>query len=300
MKIIEPKAELIIQQDGLEGLYKQIEYCGRTCYKSSDKIAEGTAKPFVDRMIVSKHTAMLEHGTVYLKMPIQGILSQIEDHAEDYCKNKYSKVNCRLIKESEDDVIGIGYAFITTNLRVLIENNWLDDLQYICAPTEFHEKRYTFRLTTSIGITRELNRHRVNSIAEQSTRYCNYAKDKFGNEITFVKPHWLDSDKLIDSEAYDNAYEIFASACEEAEGYYMMLIENGFVQQQARELLPLCTASEICHTAFASDWRHFFDLRLFAKTGNPHPNMLLLAQKMKAEAEDKDVWNDIMRYHSKF
>ena len=131
--------------------------------------------------------------------------------------------------------------------------------------------------------------------------YCNYAKDKFGNEITVCKPYWLDDNREFkNSEAYNNAYELFYSACEEAEGYYMTLIDEGFSSQQAREVLPLCTASEIIHTAFASDWRFFFDLRLFAKTGNPHPNMLLLAQKMKAEAEDKDVWNDIMRYHSKF
>ena len=145
------------------------------------------------------------------------------------------------------------------------------------------------------------NKLRVNSIAEQSTRYCNYAKDKFGNEITVCKPYWLDDNREFkNSEAYNNAYELFYSACEEAEGYYMTLIDEGFSPQQAREVLPLCTASEIIHTAFASDWRFFFDLRLFAKTGAPHPNMLLLAQKMKAEAEDKGVWNDIMRYHSKF
>lgn len=131
--------------------------------------------------------------------------------------------------------------------------------------------------------------------------YCNYAKDKFGKEITVCKPYWLDDDREFKtSEAYDNAYELFYSACEEAEGYYMILIDEGFSPQQAREILPLCTASEIVHTAFASDWRFFFDLRLFGKTGNPHPNMLLLAQKMKEEAEKNGIWEDIMKYPSKF
>ena len=143
------------------------------------------------------------------------------------------------------------------------------------------------------GVSHELVRHRLASFAQESTRYCNYAKDTFGNEITFCKPVWAPD--------YDEAdWDRFLKALFEAENAYLGLINQGWQPQQAREVLPLCTASEIIHTAFASDWRFFFDLRLFAKTGNPHPNMLLLAQKMKAEAEDKDVWNDIMRYHSKF
>ena len=283
MKLIETTAELLPFISGEDGIYKMIERAGRTCYKSTDKMTDDSAKPFVERMIKSGHKAMLEHGTVYLTAP------RLSSMAACYASNKYSKVFVK------DDT-----AYITTNYRVLCEYGFLDDLKYLCEPT-YHEKRYTFRMLTSIGVTRELNRHRVNSIAEQSTRYCNYAKDKFGSEITVCQPYWLDDDREFkNSEAYNNAYELFCSACEEAEGYYMTLIDEGFSPQQAREVLPLCTASEIIHTAFASDWRFFFDLRLFAKTGNPHPNMLLLAQKMKAEAEDKDVWNDIMRYHSKF
>ena len=296
MKLIETSAELLPFIAGEDGIYKMIERAGRTCYKSTDKMTDDSAKPFVERMIKSGHTAMLEHGTVYLAIPYtdEEALSHYRGVAGKYNEvefTRYSKVT----------MMRGTHNYVTTNYRVLVENNWLDDLKYLCEPTTWHEKRYTFRMVTSIGVTRELNRHRVNSIAEQSTRYCNYAKDKFGNEITVCKPYWLDDNREFkNSEAYNNAYELFYSACEEAEGYYMTLIDEGFSPQQAREVLPLCTASEIIHTAFASDWRFFFDLRLFAKTGNPHPNMLLLAQKMKAEAEDKDVWNDIMRYHSKF
>lgn len=290
MKLIQPKAELLPWTPGVEGIYKMIERAGRTCYKSTDKMTDDSAKPFVERMVKSGHTAMLEHGTVYLMVKLPDDEITPSESLYHYKNNKHSIYN-----------VANRTAYVTTNFRVLVENEWLDDLKYLCEPTIWHEKRYTFRMVTSIGVTRELNRHRVNSIAEQSTRYCNYAKDKFGNEITVCKPYWLDDNREFkNSEAYNNAYELFYSACEEAEGYYMTLIDEGFSPQQAREVLPLCTASEIIHTAFASDWRFFFDLRLFAKTGNPHPNMLLLAQKMKAEAEDKDVWNDIMRYHSKF
>lgn len=290
MKLIETTAELLPFISGENGIYKMIERAGRTCYKSTDKMTDDSAKPFVERMIKSGHTAMLEHGTVYLMVKLPDDEITPSESLYHYKHNKHSVYN-----------VANRTAYVTTNFRVLVENEWLDDLKYLCEPTIWHEKRYTFRMVTSIGVTRELNRHRVNSIAEQSTRYCNYAKDKFGNEITVCKPYWLDDNREFkNSEAYNNAYELFCSACEEAEGYYMTLIDEGFSPQQAREVLPLCTASEIIHTAFASDWRFFFDLRLFAKTGNPHPNMLLLAQKMKAEAEDKDVWNDIIKYHSKF
>ena len=153
MKLIKPKAELLLQQPGLEGVYKQIELAGRTCYKSTDKITEDSAKPFVDRMINSNHLAMLEHGTVYLKISIPK-KAWFKAVVDKYYNNPHSKVN-----NTFDDYDY--HYFITTNHRVLVENGWLDDLQYICEPTEYHERRYTFRLTTSIGVTRELNRHKL-------------------------------------------------------------------------------------------------------------------------------------------
>ena len=174
MKLIKPKAELLLQQPGLEGVYKQIELAGRTCYKSTDKITEDSAKPFVDRMINSKHMAMLEHGTVYLSIPGEsepnewGMVDCSPCYKGEYSRNKYSKVNYEYWHQ---EPIGTQKEFcksiprstihVTTNHRVLVENDWLDDLKYICEPTEYHEKRYTFRLTTSIGVTRELNRHKL-------------------------------------------------------------------------------------------------------------------------------------------
>ena len=277
MKLIKPKAELLLQQPGLEGVYKQIELAGRTCYKSTDKITEDSAKPFVDRMINSKHTAMLEHGTVYLKFKMDH--EGIERCDKYYHTEPYSRCH--------DDH---KFYYITTNLRVLVENGWLDDLQYICEPTEYHEKRYTFRLTTSIGVTRELNRHRVNSIAEQSTRYCNYSKDKFGNEVTFCLPSWISSSEYTEMNSDER---IFFRSCEHAEFDYLRLVSKGWQPQQAREVLPLCTATEIIHTAFASDWKHFFDLRYFGKTGAPHPNMVELTGLMVKEADKHGIWNEL-------
>lgn len=174
MKLIKPSFEIWEQPAGLEGVYKQIEKVGRVCYKSEDKITEDSAKPFVDRMIKSGHGAMLEHGTVYLKF-------ETLTHAEKYLNNKYSEVRTCY-----------GSFYVTTNLRVLVENGWLDDLQYICAPTEYHERRVTIHFVCDRGVSHEFVRHRVMSFAQESTRYCNYSKDKFGNELTFIIPCWLD------------------------------------------------------------------------------------------------------------
>lgn len=282
MKLIKPSFKIIEQESGLEGIYKQIERVGRTCYKSEDKISEGTAKSFVDRMITSNHLAMCEHGTIYLKYPIGGIISSIEN-THDYLNNPYSKVKEVWEYEKTDDILGLQYAYVTTNLRVLIEHNWLEDLQYICEPTENHYRRISVLFTLDQGVMREFTRHRAFSFACESTRYCNYFRAKFGNEITFIEPDWLCDTREINSEAYDSAYEIFCSAMEEAEAYYMMLIENGFKPQQARNVLPLATKCDLVMTGFVDDWDHFFDLRSRGTTGAPHPQAKELAEPLLTE-----------------
>lgn len=159
MKLIKPSFEIREQPSGLEGVYKQIEGAGRVCYKSEDKIAEGTAKAFVDRMIASGHGAMLEHGTVYLKCKTEVINRYIhpEDGEEEYF-NKLEKYEYNSYSVTSDDGI---YLYVTTNLRVLVENDWLDDLQYICEPTEYHEKRITVKFICDRGVSHEFVRHKL-------------------------------------------------------------------------------------------------------------------------------------------
>lgn len=273
MRIIKPSFEIIEQEAGLDGMYKHIEKVGRTCYKSEDKIAEGTAKPFVDRMIASKHLAMCEHGTIYLCIPIR---LGTQPTIERYLNNCYSRV-------AKCSVDNHNYYCVTTNLRVLIENEWMDDLCYLYEPTEYHVKRVTVKFTLDQGVMREFTRHRVFSFACESTRYCNYSKNKFSNEITFIEPDWINDTKEINSEAYANAYEVFCSAIEEAEGYYMMLIESGFKPQQARNVLPLATKCDLVMTGFVDDWNHFFSLRARGTTGAPHPQAKELAEPLLTE-----------------
>ena len=184
MKLIESKVEIIEQEPGLEGVYKQIEKAGRLCYKSEDKICEGSAEKMVENLMKRGHGSPLEHGTVYLKAPSYTQDGRPQGALEKYKNNKYSIVK-----------VHDYFSYVTTNLRVLFENGWMNDLDYWCEPTEFHEKRITVKMNCSIGISREFNRHRANSVCETSTRYCNYSKDKFGSEITFVIPEWV-KDKI--------------------------------------------------------------------------------------------------------
>ena len=155
MKLIKPSFEIIEQQSGLDGLYKQIELAGRTCYKSEDKITENSAKEFVDRMIKSGHGAMLEHGTVYLFLTMSSRQQYFK-----YCSNPYSVANST--GEAEK---GTWNGFVTTNYRVLVENGWLDDLEYICEPTKYHEKRVCVRFICDRGVSHEYVRHKMLCVA---------------------------------------------------------------------------------------------------------------------------------------
>lgn len=160
MKLIKPAFEIIEQQAGLEGIYKMIELAGRTCYKSEDKITETSAKTFVDRMMKMKHLSTCEFGTVYLY--INHKYPNFVKMIDRYINNKYSK--CNYFPTS------FNKAYISSNLRVLVENNWLDDLKYLCEPTEYHEKRICVKFICDRGILAEFTRHRRFSFMAESTR----------------------------------------------------------------------------------------------------------------------------------
>jgi thymidylate synthase (FAD) len=304
MDLFRPSIEIWEQKyenvDIMSSIWAHIAKCVRVCYQSETrKNPNETDEDFVKRTILrhepknseKNHLAMLEHGTVYLDLP-----NSARDFSaiSDYAINKYTK----LVIFKSDRV----HNYITTNLRVIYENNWLDDLQYICAPTEYHAKRITVCFQTNIGVSREFNRHRVNSIAEESTRYCNYTKDRFGGSVKFTLPTWLlDEEHLpyIESHQFDH----LSTYCEEylndnadinpecwcdmdfylfaltvAEYCYEMLIKKGWTAQQAREVLPLATKTQLVHTAYIDDWKHFINLRYKGISGPPHPNAKYIAK----------------------
>lgn len=313
MTLETPKYKIIEQEPGINGIYKQIELAGRTCYKSEDKITEDSAKSFVMRMIESKHTAMLEHGTVYLKIEHKydnGVdMKDIYDISLDMILDPHTKT---VIK---DDI-----TYVTTNLRVLVErykNDWEDILKYYYSEyTENHERRVTVRFVCDRGVSHEFVRHRVFSFAQESTRYCNYSKNKFGNELTFIIPCWCDDipnntqlkdkmevnkfvwgdDNLSNAVITENGvvkrkvskftqsflYEMIGT-----EDTYIELIAAGYKPQEARAILPNSLKTELIMTGFISDWNHFFDLRALGTTGAPHPQALQLAEPLLKEFKDK-------------
>ena len=285
MKLIKQSFEILDQQCGLEGIYKQIEISGRHCYKSLDKITEDSAKEFVDRMIKSGHGAMLEHGTVYLKVPTGkysfldvDYFDDCDDIKDSFFSNPYTRIHCQE-----------GYYYISTNYRVLIENfskEFISELlQYLCEPTEFHEKRVTVHFTADAGVMREFFRHRVFSMAQESTRYCNYLRDKFSNSITVIYPSWLKEEEELE----------FEEDMRVIEELYFKWLKKGWTAQQARVFLPLGVKAEAVMTGFVSDWKHFFRLRSrIAETGKPHPQAQELADPLMDEFVKRGIMETLL------
>ena len=310
MKLIESSYKIIEQEPGLTGVYKQIEKAARTSYKSENKIAEGTAEKMVDSLIKRGHLSCLEHGTIYLEVPMEN--GDWVGICGDYDDNPYSIVKYV-------DYGDYMKAYITTNARVIFENGWQEDLQYLCEPTEFHEKRISVKFTASIGTCREIMRYKVASYTQESTRYCNYANDKFGNELTFIIPQWIYDVQL--KEAYyvdsltkmpkdylmrligedlvnqlsceDRAVAAWVDALERTEKDYMYLISGSegykLSPQEARGILPLDLKSDVFVTGSITHWKHFFEERSYlAKTGKPHPDIQILADGLMEEFLDRN------------
>ena len=321
MKIIEPKVEYWQQEDSMEGVWNQIARATRVCYQSSVREGE-SSEDFVKRVILKPaliegslddlehckfdfdkmHGGMLEHGTIYLTVSPYIADDKISAKAFTILiNNKYSKVNTVN-----------NWDYVTTNLRVLFEENILDCLKYITEPTEHHIKRYTFSVITDIGVTREFNRHRASmSIAEESTRYCDLTKDKFGNSLSFPIPSWINKDSLETSEVdncllSDMSGDLNLATTEDLNNFkvhngtenwddidfyiyanlvaqycYQALRNKGWRPEQARQVLPLGLKTQAVYTAFVDDWEHFLRLRADNVSGKAHPNIQLVAKKIK-------------------
>lgn len=264
MKLIKPSYEILTPTDWREwGIKKFIELIGRTCYKSEDKITDDSYKVFVQKMIDSRHYAMLEHGTIYITASDYIYYTKL---IGDYDKNKYS-----VVKEHFDEYGNVIHC-ITTNLRVLIENGWSNDLCYLSEPTEYHAKRITVKFICNRQVSHEFVRHRVFSFAQESTRYCNYTKGKFGGELTFIEPCWLYNDnKSIVYTDFVNTIKLIEDS------YFNLIKECSWKSQQAATILPNALKTELVMTGFVKDWQHFFNLRALGKTGAPHPQAKELA-----------------------
>lgn len=314
MKIIKSSATIIPQESGIIGAYKQIEKVGRACWASENLITEDSYKNFVNGLVEREHNAPLEHGTIYLVYAVGSpmydgsYMLNISD-INKFKNNPYSKVvekRYDIAAEAKNDnwifefVANFGPStiyYVTTNLRVIIENFNRDNRQRVLdhivnVPHKEHKLRITVHFTCQRAISAEFNRHRKNSIMERSSRYCNFSKDKFGNEIGIVKPDWVEDKGLTDFHEYISTlvdysntkwkkvdYWMFANlACEWS---YMHLLDLGCKPEEARDILPMDLQTELYHTAFLEDWIHFFKLRAWQSKGNkPHPEAMKLARQV--------------------
>lgn len=266
MNLIKSSVEEWVQESTLEGAYKQIEKAARICYKS--ELGKNPAE-FVDKLISNGHMAMLEHGIVYLKI----------DYNTLACNLGLGNVMNRLlsspyVKFRTLDINGKPTEWhITANMRVFYELNVLELLQYAVTPDSSYERVKCFHFVLSRAIANEFIRHRKFSFAQESTRFCNYSKDKFDNQVTMIIP-----DIIEESTEKD----LFKKAMADAERHYLTSLKNGLKPEDARDMLPLATKTELVMTGFESDWRHFVDLRSNGSTGRPHPEAKKLADQIKS------------------
>lgn len=309
MQIVNQNAVLLSTADVTP--YEQIERIGRTCYKSEDKITEGSAVKFVLQMKKSRHYAMLEHYMVHMSISrdrldkgksIRNIIEAyntahhkdagrhiVWDESEKYA---YMSASFRSLLEllEEIDILGsCGYlpAALNKKFPELFpdEVGDYDDgyIRIFDTDEEFkadvranfpegeaddvlrHHITHTIRFTVDRGVSHEFVRHRPSSFAQESTRYCNYSKGQFGQEITVIKPCFY--------EEGTESYDLWKEGCEHDEKIYFKLIELGCKAQEARDNLPTSVKTDLIITATENEWQHIINLRYHGTTGAPHPQM---------------------------
>ena len=281
MKLIKQSFEFINQTDfSLIGIKKHIERCARVSYKSEDKITDTSYEKFVNMLESRGHDRPLEFGTVYLDIPTGNI-----EPGDEYINTvgKYS-LNPWSIKEDFNN-----HAYISTNYRVIKDNHWESDLQYLCEPTKHHHKRYTVHMILDRGVMDEFRTHVGLSHLAESTRYCNYSKDKFGKEITYIIPSWVNIEpQSITTDSFGTPLNLskieeyldFLYGLGAAEKTYFRLLNKGWTPQQARSVLPLGIKSELISCGFEDAWSNFFRRR---DASDAHPMAQEIAKPMHEE-----------------
>ena len=275
MKLIKQSFEILEQKDfSLIGIKKFIERCGRVCYKSEDRITDDSYEKFVNMLEKRDHARPLEFGTVHLQMYI----SDFHKLRDTLCIN--NMWNDQWIKYHYVGKL----TYVTTNYRyylAIIKVFPSAENDFDPQDDELYPKRYTVHFITSRGVMDEFRTHVGLSHLAESTRYCNYNKDRFDSEITCVIPHYCSD--LVEGNSYDlsickynltqseNLSEKSAKWVEsmcQAEQDYMNLINDSCIAQEARDVLPLGVKSELISCGFEDAWENFF-YRRCAKDAHP-------------------------------
>ena len=282
MKFTDPQVEWWQQTS----LAQHISRVGRICYKTKGKqpeegLTEEEAQAFIQERDAERckgfwesgHRSMFRHGTAYFFMPNEkGLPNYIWAYLNASPYIDYATKNHKV--------------WISTNMQFLLEHkNLMDALSsYNVSEDEFIEKaqkyeceeafyiiRMTMVVTTQISTSRELNRTSPNSIAEQSTRYCNLEKN---GGVQIARPHWYDGGTRWQRMVYG----LVCSVCEWG---YNSLLKSGLKPQDARGILPLDTYTVVAYTYTLAEWSHILDLRYHGTTGTPHPNANIIGEKIR-------------------
>lgn len=263
MRLIEQSFK-IVNQEGftLKDIYKHIEYCARISYKSQDKIVDASYEKFVNMLTNNKHDRPLEFGTVHLKVP-EGVWHDVVlTLATDYT---YST-------NWVQAVLHFGEYYITTNYRYYLKliEIFPEIKQFFTEEdNELFPKRHTVHFVVSRGIMDEFRTHVGFSHIAESTRWINYSKDKFGNEITFIIPNWVNTKCPNKEQEGPSTSDLeWSTAMLNTEASYMNLLKMGLKPQQARDVLSLGIKSELISCGFEDCWDNFF-YRRCAKDAHP-------------------------------
>ena len=295
MKIVQQSAQILMPESPM----KHIERIGRICYKSEDKVGDGTDKKFVKMLFNNNHHAMLEHYRFIMSVNpvLYDWLSKIAPkHIEFTSYNNRYLISCnaRALSELAKKCRDTQFGYLNTATQGIVEElithiireydcyelfgwsrarilpplstgvDFIPNSRDTMTEEEWNTHGwFSAHMITDRGISHEIVRHREEtSFAQESTRYCNYGQDKFGKEITVV-----DQGCEYKSDDYFNWRESVIVN----ESAYFELLERGVKPQFARSVLPTCLKTEIVMTAPMYEWDHFFDLRYRGTTGAPHP-----------------------------
>lgn len=292
---------------------KHIEAIGRICYKSEDMITEDSHRGFVKRMHNSRHWAMLEHFRFILQVPTF-VYEPIGEIGSPYIVRtddgrKMISGSARGFMDALEFVewdmhhgnyYGFNNSHIIAIMSVIKHIVWHYGCDELFGGTYSPVEQYTMRcvddfseltelenmkhgwhsvlFTCDRGVSHELVRHRPASFAQESTRYCNYTKGKFGGSIAVIDPIFFDKGeerKNVDGADWAvNKYDVWQNCMENLEKAYTLLIELGATPQEARTILPNSLKTDIVLTATNEEWDHIIDLRYVGSTGKPHPQMV--------------------------
>ena len=276
MNIINPSVELWEQTD----VVNHVARCARICYRKET----GNDDKLYVSLLNRKHNSMFRHATYYFIIPLK--------YAPKWLNNYFNAICFRA------KIIGIDIKFFRETYYVVTNGNWnldhqdllIDINDYIVNAKEFanvneiawNMMRYTFKVTTQISISRELNRVSPNNIAEESTRYVY-------EDGAICRPHWMTKEE---ADEFNNNHQAgmttigrnYINSCIQSFGTYKDLIEiNGMHRQDARGVLPLDTATVCAYTYSVKEWRAILDLRYYGTTGQPHPNAKIIAGMIREE-----------------